>query len=249
MDDIFSFSFPVIIIFIVAASFGEMAVSGMWLPAYYRYGIPLFRKEYPLTTMPNLAAKIPELEQKLKRSAWRPAVVFRELDKNEIAFRNSFGSKNPLSGLVRLEPSQGRMRISGHLHWTFFLTPLLFFVIFLSSGIPILFLVFLLVIFMMTFAVQRYNYAKIAEVVAETAVSAEPSTISDTESHFYESKLEQSFEEQSKPIESYQEYDYEPYNPTKPQSGLNRTESILILALVALVVMAGVAAFLLFGGG
>lgn len=245
MNEYLPLFFPLMIGLIVVASLGEMAVSSLWWPAYYQYAIPLFRKEYPLTTMPDLASKIPELEQKLKRSMWRPSIVFRALDGGDIAFRNNFGSRNAMSGLIRLEPNQGKMRISGHLYWTFFLTPLLFFVMVFVFPISAFFLLFLLAIFVMTFGIQRYQYGKIAAVIAETAVSAEPATHTDFESTLNEPKQEPLI---NQPIQTVT---YEPeldgYKPPKSQSGLSNTEMGLIVVLMALLAMGCVAAILLFG--
>jgi hypothetical protein len=241
MNEYLPLVFPLMIGLIIIASLGEMAVSSLWLPAYYQYAIPLFRKEYPLMTVPDLAAQIPELEQKLKRSAWRPSIVFRALNANEIAFRNKFGNRNAMSGLIRLEPNQGRMRISGHLYWTFFLMPILFLVMMFVFPFSGFFLLFMLAVFVMTFGMQRYQYGKIAAVIAETAVSTslvqsvsvEPTNLNPT---LYEPRETVSY----KP-------EYDPFTTEKSKSGLNNTEMILIIVLMALVAMGAVAAILLFG--
>lgn len=245
MNEFLSFIVPAFVVLIVIASLAEMAISGMWLPAYYRYSIPLFRKEYSLTAMPDLAAKIPELEQKLKRSMWRPSIVFRALEGGDVAFRNNFGSRNAMSGLIRLEPNQGRMRISGNMYWTFFLTPLLFFVMVFVFPISAFFLLFLLAIFAMTFGMQRHQYSKIAAVIAETAVSAEPATHTDFESTLNEPKPEPLINQPIQPVTYEPELDG--YKPPKSQSGLSNTEMGLIVTLMALVAIGCVAAFLLLG--
>ncbi|MBE2223871.1 MAG: hypothetical protein IAF02_20190 [Anaerolineae bacterium] len=245
MTDYMSFIFPVMIMIVVILSLGEMVISGMWLPAYYRYSIPLFRKEYPLTMMPDLAAKIPELEQKLKRSMGRRAIVFRALNANEIAFRNNFGSRNAMSGLIRLQPDQGRMRISGNLYWTFFLLPFIFFLTMFTFPLSAFFLLFVVAGFMITFGMQRYQYGKIAAVIVATAVTAEPI---DTNTAYYASKPEKIVPEESYPSEY--KANYAPYNtPNSPQSGLNRTEIMLLVILAALIVIAGALAFIFLIGG
>lgn len=249
MNEFSPFIIPAIAVLIALASLAEMAISSMWLPAYYRFAIPLFRKEYSLTTMPDLAARIPELEQKLKRSAWRPSIVFRALDGNDIAFRNKFGTRNAMSGLIRLEPNQGRMRVSGHLYWTFFLTPLLFFMMVLLFPISPFFLLFMLAIFVMTFGMQRYQYGKIAAVIAETAVSANAmQTLSTTPKLDSNPEWQESEPFLEKPVETISyEPEYAPFTTTKPKSGINNTEMVLIIVLVALVAMGVVAGILLFG--
>ena len=148
-----------------------------------------------------------------------------------------------MSGLIRLEPSQGRMRISGNLYWLFLLLPLLFLVMAIISSLPIFFLTFLLAALALSLALQRYQYGQIAAVVAETAVSAEPIAADYVDATVYEPK--QSFD---KPIESVPyEPEYDPFTTTKPKSGINNTEIILIIVLMALLAMGVVAAILLFG--
>lgn len=225
MDEIFLIVFALI----VAFSLGEMTISYLWLPAYFRYSLPLFRKEYPLTTMPDLAAQIPELEQKLKRSGGRSSIVFRALDTHEIAFRNKFGTRDGMSGLIRLEPNRGRMRISGNLYWSILLMPFMVFALASSSSFPIFFAIFILAIFSMTFVRQRYQYKKIAAVIMATAVTAPPATPKTTQ-----------FDAQS--------YDPVLYDPhaNKPKSGMTNVELTLIIVLMAVVTMAVVVGILLF---
>ncbi len=226
---------------LVIISIGEMMISGFWLPIYYQYGVPLFRKEYSLMTMPDLAAKIPELEQKLKRSFWRPSVVFRVLNKNEIAFRNNFGSKNPLSGLIRLDPNQGRMYVTGHLYWTLLLFPFMFVLISISSPMPmpIFFLLFLLIIFAINFGMQRYHYKQIAMIIMKTAVAMPLDNHSSPTPYAVDYPVE-------KPIEAaLYEPEYMPHDPLKSQSGLNNGMMILLALFVALGIAGAVAFWLL----
>jgi hypothetical protein len=234
MNEFFLIVFALIMVF----SLGENAVSAMWLPAYFRYGIPLFRKEYPLTTMPDLAAQIPELEQKLKRSGGRSSIVFRALDTHEIAFRNKFGTRDGISGLIRLEPNQRRMRISGNLYWSVLLIPVMFLAGAANGFISVFFAIFISAIFVMTFGRQRYQYGKIATVIRETAVSAEPLTMNNSEPSW----AEPTPKTPDQPI-TYAP-DFDPYQPSKPQASLNNTEITLLILLVALIVIAGVLAFL-----
>ncbi len=243
MNDYMSFIFPVMIITIVALSLGELLISALWLPAYFRYRLPLFRKEYPLTTMPDVAAIIPELEQKLKRSLGRPAIVFRALNANEIAFRNNFGSRNAMSGLIRLQPDQGRMCISGHLYWSFFLLPLIFLLVLFSFPVPAFFFVFLAGGFMIGSAIQRVQYGKIAQVIVETAVSTDPSAWQSPK------PVEQTYQPQITKFDAtpYDPVLYDPQN-NKPQTGISNVELILLLVLVVLIISAGVVAFLFFSG-
>ncbi len=246
MNEFFPLVFPAMVILLVLSSLAEMAVSGMWLPFYYRLGIPLYRKEVSLTSMPDLAAKIPELEQKLTRSMWRPAIVFRALNKHEIAFRNSFGSRNAMAGLIRLDPRGGKMQISGHLYWTFLVLPIVFLLFVFTTFLPTTFFVFLLAIFALNFGLQRYHYSQIAKVIEETAVSS--SAVSNTfETPTLENETDLLWQE-SKPFEttSY-EPEYDPFTTKKPQSYFNQTELILLGVLAALVVGAAIVGLFLFG--
>jgi hypothetical protein len=236
MSEYLPFIFPMLLVVFVGVSVAELFVAGLWLPFYFRFGIPLFRQSYPMTYKPDLAAKIPELEQTLKRSMWRPSIVFRPLNNHEIAFRYKFGSRNnPVAGLISLEPAQGRMTITGNLYWTYLFMPLLFLSFPAWGGrMTGLFFLFVIGIMIFTIGLQRYHYSQIAATIVETAVSAGSISEQEAEPVLYKSA----------PAEPNW---YEP-EPLKPQSGLTNVEQILIIVLAALIIFAGVAAFLLSGG-
>jgi len=73
---------------LIALVVAEMALLGFWAPAYFRYGIPIFRVRVPaLTGLP------PGTEERLETefsggSATQP-LLFRQLSASEIAFRES----------------------------------------------------------------------------------------------------------------------------------------------------------------
>ena len=245
MDIAFNAIFPAIILLIVLVSVGELILSAVWAPFYFRLGIPLLRRRYTLPADLDLAAQIPLLEQNLRRSWSRPAIVFRQLSPTEIAFRNNFGSRNPLQGLVRLEPGHGRMTISGHLYYSYFFFPLFILPILLGGAVPILFLLFFAAIFAFIFVTQYRHYAQIAGVIAataggqkagETAVSF-PDVNSQPGSHTTS--------------EAWSTSAYDPFAsaPSTPSTGFSKVEMVLlaILAVLLLAVLGFV--FLMFWGG
>jgi len=105
---------------VIAVSFVEKILGARWVPAYFRYGIPLYRKRLPvLTGLP------PGMEERLERffahrhAQWR--LLFRRLSAGEIAFRNRFlawGSSAPMFGLIRHSPEEGAVYVTGYVHWS-----------------------------------------------------------------------------------------------------------------------------------
>ena len=190
--------------------------------------------------IPDLAAKIPELELKLTHTMWRPSIVFRALNENEIAFRNIFGSRNAMTGLIRLDHKQGKMHISGHMYWLVFAFPMMAILFIFVEPMFVFFLVIMLGMFVLVFGIQRYHYSQIAKVIEETAVSAKPVINNYLEPTLYEPKPEPTETVNYNP-------EFDPYKPAKSQSGLNDTEIVLLVVLVALVIVGAVMAFLLLG--
>lgn len=228
-----SIAFPAAVMLLVLVSLMELVLSAVWAPFYFRYGIPLLRRRYAVPADLELGAAILQLEQNLLRSWWRPAVVFRRLGPTELAFRNRFGSRNPLQGLVRLEPGYGRLTITGNLFSAYLLFPLLMLLFFLGGGVPVLFFLLFTAVFSLILGMQRRHYAEIAGGIAatlgalpggDTAVSSPPRT--------------------TNLPEAWAGSAYDPLATNKPQTGLSRLELALIVILLALV---GAIGWFLFG--
>lgn len=238
--------FPLFVVLLIVTSLGELMLSSLWAPFYYRHGIPLLRRTYTLPANLNIDAQIPRLEQNLRGSWWRPRVVFRALSPTELAFRNNFGSRNPMQGLVRLEPAHGRMTISGYLYSSYLLIfPLLFAFVLGIGGLPVLFFIFMLGILLFSVLYQRRQYEQIARIIAATL-----ETNADKESWAEKETAVPSAPPPAKPT-AYPSFeppkwsppDTDPFGsaPATPTSGLSKIEIVLIV--VSLVLMAAVAWF------
>lgn len=240
MSPLFFTLFPLFVVLIIISSLAELLLSSLWAPFYYRYGLPLLRRTYGLPANPNIAAQIPRLEQNLRGSWWRPRVVFRALSPTELAFRNNFGSRNPMQGLVRLEPAHGRMTISGYLYSSYLLFFPLFFVFVLANeAIPALFLVFMLGILLFSVLYQRRQYEQIARIIAatlETNLSQE--SWEETETAVPPPAKPTAYLSFDTP--TWSPPDTDPFgSPTAaPSSGLSKIEIALIVVSLVLLVMA-----------
>ncbi|MBK8987311.1 MAG: hypothetical protein IPM39_14750 [Chloroflexi bacterium] len=243
----FSLVFPLLFAVIFVLAISEFLLSSFWAPVYFRYGIPLLRRSYTVPADLDLAAQIPHLETSLPRTWWRPGVVFRALSPTELAFRHRFGTRNPLQGLVRLEPGHGRMTITGYLYSFYLVFPFLILFFVLVAGVPWLFLLFMAAVFAFTFGLQRRHYAQIADIIAAT-VGAQPAVGT--------AVSRPSFPPQSTPYKPdsqttpWSPETNDPFAPktSSPGAGLSNLELLLIALLVVLAGAVGWFLLLLFTG-
>lgn len=169
--------FFVSLFFMVVLGMGEFLVSLLWIPAYFRTGIPLLTKEFRPKDHFEFSLDIPALEQTLQ-GFWRPRVVFKELAPGEYAFRHHFTSRTPLQGHIKFDSLRGVVVIKGYAYWTLLLFPLPIFLLVSSlEGVPLLTLpAFLLVfglIIGLNFLFQRRIYQQVVEAVQKMVGSSE----------------------------------------------------------------------------
>ena len=171
------FLIPVLVLIVAV---GEMIMSLAWTPSYYHFGIPLFSTTIRISNELDFASYIPELEQKLKRSWWRPDIVLKQLAPDEFAFRHKWSSRNPVCGLIRIDTLTGKLSLTGHLYWSLLVILVVISIIAFTEG----FLAFAIPIFLLVgglnFLIQRNSYTQIAKII-ETAVADK-----DTYHHLYE---------------------------------------------------------------
>ena len=158
---------------VIAVSFVEKIMRVRWVPAYFRYGIPLYRKRLPLLTgLP------PGMEEQLERfferrhTQWR--LLFRRLSTGEIAFRNRslvWGSSAPMFGLIRHSPEEGAVYVTGYVHWSS-LAAVCWFAWLATLPARYFSFPFLIVGLAMAVGIQVYRYRNVA--AAWTAVTGEP---------------------------------------------------------------------------
>lgn len=111
--------FPFLVVPLVLLMILEQIFAMAWVPFYFRVGIPLVSKSYRTPLMFELGPHKAVLEHALQRGWFRPQIVFKSFNKDEFGFRNTFTSRSQVNGIVRVEPSNGRLTITGNLSWSF----------------------------------------------------------------------------------------------------------------------------------
>jgi len=111
--------FPFLFIPFFLAMILELIFSLAWVQFYYRNGIPLVKKSCRIPLMFDLTPHVGTLQSSLKRGFFRPAITIKPFSQNEFGFRNTFTSRSQVNGMIRVEPSNGRLTITGHLYWAF----------------------------------------------------------------------------------------------------------------------------------
>ncbi len=108
------FIIPFVLLFIL-----ELILLFAWVQFYFRNGIPLVSKSYATKQMLKLGPFVDRLEEALTGSYFRPKIVIKQFNDEEFGFRNAFTSRYLTSGIIRIEPSNGRITIKGHLPWIY----------------------------------------------------------------------------------------------------------------------------------
>ena len=158
-----------------AVIIAETILSLVWVPAYFHYGIPIFRIRVPsLTGIP--AGAEDRLESLFTGSAMTP-LVFRRFDAQEIAFRERaygfawFRYAPIMHGLIRQVPEEGAVHVIGWLNWS--AAPLLVFAIWISSSgrdDSWFFPLAVIAVFTLSYAFQAVRYRKVAASLATAPV-------------------------------------------------------------------------------
>jgi len=157
--------FPFLVVPLVLLMILELIFSMAWVPFYFRSGIPLISKSYRTPLDFELSPHKSTLENALKRGWFRPQIVFKQFSKDEFGFRNTFSSRSQVIGMIRVEPSNGRLTITGYLSWAFVVLILFGAIVSISWTQPWAFLGFLFIagigIFLqrlMSIAVEKIMY-------------------------------------------------------------------------------------------
>ena len=156
---------------LVLVGIGETVLSLRWNPTYFSVGIPIFRRVLP-TLDPKPEMPSPgRLEAALSKSVF-PALAFRALDADRLAFREKgggfrFGYTPVMHGRLTFERMGARVEVVGLLNW--FVLAFVGFAVFLIVDLddPI-FLLFLVGLLALIYAIQFSRFARVARVaVAE----------------------------------------------------------------------------------
>lgn len=173
MDTFFS---PIFFFLLFIIAIGEFVLSAFWVPIYFRFGLPLYRRNFQLPPTPtDLGQYIVTLESQLTRSWWQGAVVFRALGPHELAFRQHMvkNSRNALHGRVLFDPLSNQLSITGYFYWTLLFFPLAFLAMGFFDLFFLPFIAFFVFILLINIAQQRRSYQRVATAVQNT-LSATP---------------------------------------------------------------------------
>src|SRR5690348_11831944 len=78
----------------------EILCSVAWFPAYFRFGIPIFKARARFTPGDAGNLRVTRLEAQFE-GTFIPSLAFKKLGTNEWAFRNSIGFRVIRTGLMR----------------------------------------------------------------------------------------------------------------------------------------------------
>ena len=215
---------------ILVFSLGEFLLSSMWMPFFFRFGIPIYRQEFRLmNSLGSLDVHIAELEEQLPRTWQRSAIAFRALSSNELAFRQKFGQRrNQTYGLLAYEPQRQVLTFKGYLPFSVLIFPV-FFLIFLLMGpfpYPALFLLFLLLMIGFSVVYQYRSYGRIAQAIQ----------------HIFQKEITT---DEIVTLPEYQPYDpFTTPSSTQSQLPVNTILMVVLLGLMALLALVFVFLFL-----
>ena len=156
-------------VIVIVLSLGEFLLAWLWVPAYYRWGIPMYQVRYKLSDAPlDMASYIPKLESALPRTMWNRAVVFKSLSLQELAFRNQLGSRNtPVHGRINFDPYNYEIVVTGYFYGSMLLLPLLFLFFFLFDGFALFMGAFFVFVIVFNVAMLRKSYGRIGNAVQD----------------------------------------------------------------------------------
>ncbi len=100
----------------------ECIAQGLWLPTYFRRGLPVYRRRMVCAAGPRMAALEGPLEEESKGRIG-PPIAFRALSDEELAFRERLAAGRLFSytpvmhGLARLDTLDRTVTVTGYLNW------------------------------------------------------------------------------------------------------------------------------------
>ena len=215
---------------------GEFFLSTSWTPFFFRFGIPLYRKEFPvLGHISGLDEYIHDLESQVPRSWQQPAIAFKALSQQELAFRQKFGQRNPAHGHLNYDPRRQNLSLTGYLPWSSLLFPVIFLLALMWAPFEAIFLFLFVFLALFAFGIlmAHRNYGRISKAITHTF---QEQITTETTSNFPQA--------QSVEYEPYTPtYDHESGSPsslTKQTSNSNRLILILIVMLVGFLIILGI---------
>ena len=114
---------------LIAVAFVEFLLSASWAPAYFRFGFPLFEKQFAFSDQPARQLRDRELSAEF-RGRLGPSIVglgastvFRRLSQDELAFRKRFfeflifATTPIMHGIARVDRRERTVTVTGYANW------------------------------------------------------------------------------------------------------------------------------------
>ena len=154
---------------------GESLLAAFWIPAYFRSGIPVFRRDYRLAGHPG-ALDLEAVATHFRGEGRLPDLVFREIGRGEYAFREAMvwigrARHMPvMHGRIVIHPTQATISVVGHLKWFALALPFVCFALVdslrtLSASVGLLGMGVIAVTAVIAYTTQTGRFARVAEVV------------------------------------------------------------------------------------
>jgi hypothetical protein len=159
----------------------EIFLSLTWNSWYFRQGIPIYRKIYPIPAAMELTAKV--ATDKWIPDGWKFDLIFHDVSENEIAFREEFkliviGFRYSaiMRGFIKRNAANSSVEVVGKLNWFVVIFALYFFSSFAipmwtdaesaitSALFGVLFLTVLSVILFVIYRIQATRFNRIGDI-------------------------------------------------------------------------------------
>lgn len=157
----------VLFYFVMVVAVVELALSGWWVPFYFRYGVPIFR-----VRRDGVHALPPNEHLEQRDDGRLRAFAFRRLSTHELAFRERlwgggwFHYTPLMHGVIRHVPEEAAIYLTGLLNWY----PVAFMILFaVATGGDVPMLLIAVGGLALIFSIQVRRYRRIAD-----ALSGEP---------------------------------------------------------------------------
>jgi hypothetical protein len=118
MDPFYAF---LIFVSLVALDF---LATNTWLAAYFRFGIPVYYHREALTGPLESRVVAQALQERFKSSPLHPSIRFKALNERQVALREAMFENRAgvrylpvMHSLVRLQPRDGFLTLTGYLNW------------------------------------------------------------------------------------------------------------------------------------
>jgi hypothetical protein len=103
----------------------ETLAAQAWLPAYFRFGIPIYVRSAACAVPFDPSEAAGRLQESLKSSPMHPSIRFQAFNERQLAFREAlFENRGGIKylpvmhSLIRLRPGGRALTLTGYLNWS-----------------------------------------------------------------------------------------------------------------------------------